>query len=68
MRLVTEQDGEQVVEAPEGDYGHFYAGVRDALRGGGPMPVTAEQGAEVVAVIEAARRSATTGQVVALSG
>ncbi len=68
VRLVTEHDGEQVVDAPAGDYSHFYAGVRDALRGGGPMPVTAEQAAEVVAVIDAARRSATTGQVVALAG
>ena len=55
----------QVVPAPPGDWADFYAGVLDALRGGGPMPVTVEQGAEVVAVIEAARRSATTGQVVA---
>ena len=68
VRLVTEAGGEQAVPAPAGDYADFYAGVRDALRSGGPMPVTAEEGAEVVRVIEAARRSATTGQVVALAG
>lgn len=67
LRLVTEAEGEQMVPAPAGDYADFYAGVREALRGGGPMPVTAEDGAAVVRVIEAARRSAATGQVVALA-
>jgi len=67
VRMVTE-DGERMVDAPAGDYGLFYAGVRDALRDGGPMPVTAEDGAAVVRVIEAARRSAASGNVVAMPG
>ena len=66
LRLVTEAGGEQLIPAPAGDCADFYAGVRDALRDGGPMPVTASEGAAVVRVIEAARRSARTGQVVSL--
>ena len=65
VRLVNE-DGEREIDPPAGAYGRFYAGVRDALRDGTPMPVTAEEGAEVVRVIEAARRSATSGEVAAL--
>ena len=66
LRLVTPTEGEQVVPAPAGNWADFYAGVRDALAGGGPMPVTGREGADVVRVIEAARRSATSAQVVAL--
>ena len=39
----------------------FYAGVRDALLDGSPPPVTAEEGARVIEVIEAARASAAEG-------
>ena len=66
--MVTGAGGEQVVPPPAGDWADFYAGVRDALTGGGPMPVTAADGAQVVRVIEAARRSAESGSVVALPG
>ncbi len=66
LRLVTEAGGEQLIPTPAGDYADFYAGVRDALRDGGPMPVSASEGAAVVRVIAAARRSARTGQVVSL--
>ena len=66
VRMVTGAGGEQVVPAPAGDWADFYAGVRDALAGGGPMPVTGQDGAAVVRVIEAARRSADSGQVVGL--
>jgi len=66
IRMVTEEGGSVTVEPPAGDYADFYAGVRDALRSGGPMPVGAEEGAAVVRVIEAARRSAASGQIVEL--
>jgi predicted dehydrogenase len=66
VRMVIGAEGERVVPAPPGDWACFYAGVRDALASGGPMPVTAEEGAAVVRLIEAARRSADSGQVVAL--
>jgi scyllo-inositol 2-dehydrogenase (NADP+) len=44
-----------------GAYQDFYAGMRDALRGLGPVPVTIEEAIEVLAVIEAAQRSAASG-------
>lgn len=66
VHLVTGDQGERVITPPAGDWADFYAGVRDALAGGGPMPVTGEDGAAVVRVIEAARRSAARGQVVTL--
>ena len=68
LRMVTGAGGEQIVPPPAGDWADFYAGVRDALTGGGPMPVTGADGAQVVRVIEAARRSADSGSVVALPG
>ena len=43
--MVTGAGGEQVVPAPAGDWADFYAGVRDALAGGGPMPVTGREAA-----------------------
>jgi predicted dehydrogenase len=66
LRLVTPAEGARAVPAPAADWADFYAGVRDALAAGGPMPVTGREAAEVVRVIEAARRSATSGEVVAL--
>ncbi len=49
-----------------GAYPAFYAGVRDALRHGGPPPVAPEDAVAGLDVIEAARRSATGRCVVAL--
>jgi scyllo-inositol 2-dehydrogenase (NADP+) len=69
VRMVTEEAGrthEQRIDPPPGDWGAFYEGVRDALREGGPMPVTGEEGAEVVRVIHAARASAKSGEVQSL--
>ncbi len=40
-----------------GDYRLFYAGVRDAIRGTAPLPVTAEDGWRVARLIELARES-----------
>jgi predicted dehydrogenase len=51
-------DNMAAVPTERGAYPAYYAGVRDALRGGGPAPVTIEQSIEVLAVIEAAQRSA----------
>jgi scyllo-inositol 2-dehydrogenase (NADP+) len=47
-----------------GAYQDFYAGLRDALRGQAPPPVTIEQAIDVIAVIEAAQRSVRDGVVV----
>jgi predicted dehydrogenase len=64
-RLVTPEE-DRAIELAAGDYGRFYAGVRDALGTGGPMPVSGAEGAAVIRVIEAARTSAREGRVVAL--
>jgi len=46
-----------------GDYPAFYAGLVAALRAGGPPSVRPEEATAALEVIEAARRSAETGQV-----
>lgn len=50
-----------------GDYRAFYAGVRDAVRGEGAPPVTAEDGWRVLRLIEMARESSETGRRVPVS-
>ncbi len=49
---------------PAGRYGDYYAGMAAAIRGEGPVPVPAQAGWDVLAVVEAARRSVATGTVV----
>ncbi|GCB49053.1 Gfo/Idh/MocA family oxidoreductase [Streptomyces sp. NL15-2K] len=49
-----------------GDYPAYYAAVAKALLDGGPNPVTALEAASALDVLEAARRSAREGRVVAL--
>ncbi|MFE2376669.1 Gfo/Idh/MocA family oxidoreductase [Streptomyces sp. NPDC059398] len=51
-----------------GDYPAYYAGVAKALREGGRPPVTAEEAAATLDVIEAARTSARDGVTVELTG
>ncbi|WP_405980544.1 Gfo/Idh/MocA family oxidoreductase [Streptomyces sp. NBC_00158] len=55
--------GIPVPTAP-GDYPAYYAAVASALRTGGPAPVTAEEAARCLAVLEAARRSSREGVAV----
>lgn len=55
---------ERVVDSVRADWTAYYANVRDAIRGEAPLAVTAEQARAVVAVLEAATRSAETGQPV----
>ena len=47
-----------------GAYERFYAGVRDALRGGAAMPVDPRDSVAALRVLEAARRSARSGTVI----
>lgn len=54
------------VPSLDGDYPAYYAAIATALRDGGAPPVTAEQAADTLLVLEAARRSAAEGQVIAL--
>ncbi|MFD0376823.1 Gfo/Idh/MocA family oxidoreductase [Streptomyces sp. NPDC127112] len=49
-----------------GDYPAYYAAVAEALRTGGPAPVTADEAAHTLAVLEAARLSSRDGSVVAV--
>lgn len=65
--LVRGEDREPVRRAP-GGWTDFYAGVAAMVRDGGPPPVPAEAVLDVLAVLEAARRSAREGVVVDLDG
>ena len=55
----------QPVPAARGDQRGFYVALREAMRGKGPNPVTAQQGAAVMAIIEAAILSHREGRRVA---
>ncbi|GIH32028.1 Gfo/Idh/MocA family oxidoreductase [Microbispora amethystogenes] len=52
------------VRTEAGAYQRFYEGVVACLRDGAPPPVPAEEAVETIAVLEAARLSASLGQVV----
>jgi len=65
--LHTEKDGQTIREhlsSPAGNYGDYYEGIYQALRHGATPPVTAEQGLDVIRIIEAARRSHEERKVV----
>ncbi len=51
-----------------GDYLAYYTGVRDAILGRAPLPVTAEAALEVMRLLEAGVESARSGQAVAIGG
>ena len=65
FRMVTERDGdvvdEQVPYAPS-DWVQFYEAIAAHLLHGAPKPVSPEEGRRVIAVIEAAGRSAKSGR------
>jgi predicted dehydrogenase len=50
--------------APPGSYPAYYAGIRDAILGGGPPPVTPQEACGVMSVLEAGSRSSAEGRVV----
>ena len=54
--------GMRTLKAARGDQRGYYVALRDALHGRAPNPVTPEQGATVMAIIEAAIRSDTMGR------
>lgn len=68
--LVVLRDGEepQRVPVPPGDYGRYYAAMRDAIRAGGPPPVSPAEALTVMAIIEAGIQSSETGRAVPLTG
>ena len=55
---------EKEVPVPRGDYGAFYAQLRDALLGLGANPVPPQQALAVIAVVEAAIQSSAEGRAV----
>jgi predicted dehydrogenase len=60
----ADEGGERWMPIQAGAYERFYAGVRDALRDGTPMPVDPRDSVAALRVIEAARRSARSGAVI----
>ncbi|MDR6990581.1 oxidoreductase [Luteimonas sp. 3794] len=50
--------------SPAGDYRTFYAGIRDAIRDGAPLPVTADEALDVMRVLQAGIDSAASGSLV----
>jgi len=67
--LHTEKDGEiirEFVQSEQGNYDEYYEGIFQAIRNNKPLPVTAEEGLEVIKIIEAAYKSNSAKCVVAL--
>lgn len=56
--------GEELIPVRREEYHKFYLNIADHLHFGEPLIVTAEQARRVIAVIEAAYESASTGQAV----
>ncbi len=56
--------GSRRVPSEAGNYARYYELFAEAVRSGGPPPVTARQAVEVLAVLDAARQSAADGQSV----
>jgi predicted dehydrogenase len=65
-RLITADGTSEDVEIERGRYEEFYIGVRDALRGDGPLPVDPADSVEGLRILEAARRSAAESRIVDL--
>jgi len=59
---------QEPVPSEPGRWAAFYAGVLATVRDGAPPPVHAEDAVAAIEVLDAARRSASEGQVVTLGG
>ena len=57
-------DGEETIPSEQGRYHDYYSAFAEAVLTGGNPPVTAERGAATLAVLDAARRSASEGHSV----
>jgi len=67
--LHTERDGKVVKEqivSEQGNYLDYYEDIFQALRNNKPVPVTAEDGLEVIRIIEAAMKSSASKKVIDL--
>lgn len=58
------QDSKEFIAAPRGNYMEYFDQMYKAIRFGEPVPVTAEEGLEVIKVIEAALKSNKERRVV----
>jgi scyllo-inositol 2-dehydrogenase (NADP+) len=65
-RLITEERSEAIA-SERGDWPRFYTGLERALREGSPPPVDPWDAVAGLEVLDAARRSADSAEVVALS-
>ena len=61
-----DEDGPRPVASLPGRWSAYYAALAGAVRGLGPVPVTAEEAVRVLQVLDAARTSALEGRVVEL--
>lgn len=64
---VFTKDGEREVASEQGKYHAYYEAFAEAVRTGGRPPVTAEDAIATLAVLDAARLSATEGRVAAVA-
>ena len=67
--LLVLRDGADTVPAPvpSGDYGQFYAVMRDAIAHGSAPPVSVDEALLVMAIVTAAIESSATGRVVSMA-
>ena len=59
--------GDEAVPSERGAYQDYYTAFAAAVRGEGPLPVTAEDGIRLLEVLDAARLSAAEGRVVQMA-
>jgi predicted dehydrogenase len=67
--LHTEKDGTLIKEhipSLKGNYGEYFEAIYQAIRNDGPIPVTGEEGRQVIQIIEAAFKSYKEKRVIAL--
>ncbi len=67
--LHTEKDGKEVreyIRSEQGNYNEYYDGIYESVRNNTPLPVTAEEGVNVIKIIEAAYKSNKEGKVIDL--
>ncbi len=66
--LLVTAAGVRAVPSLPGEWDAYYRSIADALTGVGPVPVTGEDAVAVLQVLDAARVSARSGEVVSLPG
>jgi predicted dehydrogenase len=67
--LHTEIDGVEVreyIDSEQGNYDDYYSAIYEAIRNGQPLPVTAEEGKNVIRIIQTAFESSEAEKVISL--